>query len=308
MEITDSHHPNIQVNKMDGIKIFIVQNVESVTTTPPLYDRLYIRQTVEGDDTFIFVIDMGRIPAFGHWVYESVIYIPVYKRLKETNPTMKLMIGSYKPYKELYIHYFGLDMQDVVYSIPLGSTCMIPSPTYSLTRKDISREHQSLIENIIPSIYVNIKDGFTFFPREDTNNYEGNNHMKISFRSIVDFMDRTGIPYSVYNTSATSSLLEQIEKVQHSKVILIPDGSAFLVNGVFARDSIIYVVGRLCSKQHAILYPQIGYIVSLIESKNTVYYFQTDADCIEYLRSGIYKEPIYTESRGTLEFWNPTNC
>jgi len=46
----------------------------------------------------------------------------------------------------------------------------------------------------------------------------------------------------------------------------------------------------------------------LIESKNTVYYFQTDSDCIEYLRSGIYKEPIYTESRGTLEFWNTTNC
>ena len=117
-------------------------------------------------------------------------------------------------------------------------------------------------------------------------------------------MERTGIPYSIYNTTGVSELSDQIEKIQHSRVIIIPDGSAFLVNGMYATNSIIYVVGRLCSKEQAMIYPQIAHILQMIESKNIVYFFETDADCIEYLLTGMYTEPsaILKETM-TLERW-----
>ena len=300
MELTD----DLEIDKIDSIKIFTVKNVATVQTKPPLHNRIYITKTSDSLESHIFIIDTGFLPAFGHWVQESVIYIPTYKRLKEKYPSLKLMVGQFKPYKELYTRYYGIDTTDILYEIPPGSTWSIPSPICCLSRKDICYEHRALLDGLVPQLPPCIKDGFTFFPRQETYNYEGNNHKVIAFDSIIHFMERTGIPYSIYNTTGVSELSDQIEKIQHSRVIIIPDGSAFLVNVMYATNSIIYVVGRLCSKEQAMIYPQIAHILQMIESKNIVYFFETDADCIEYLLTGMYTEPsaILKETM-TLERW-----
>jgi hypothetical protein len=300
MELSD----DLEIDRVDSIKVFTLKNIATVRTKPPLHNTVYITKTTESNDSHIFIIDTGFIPAFGHWVYESVIYIPTYKRLKEKYPTLKLMVGQFKPYKELYTRYYGIESSDILYEIIPGSTCLIPSPICCLSRKDISNEHRLLLDGLAPPYIPCTKDGFTFFPRQETYNYEGNNDKVIGFDSIIHFMERTGIPYSVYHTTAVRDLSDQIEKIQKSRVIIIPDGSAFLVNGIYATNSIIYVVGRLCSKDQAMIYPQIAHILQRIESKNTLYFFETDADCIEYLLTGIYTEPstILKETM-TLERW-----
>jgi len=245
------------------------------------------------------VIDVGMIPAFGHWVFESAIYIPIYLRLKRIYTDMKLMVGEYKSYKPLFAEYYGVEDNDILYSIPPGSLCTIPSPL-SLTSKNVCERHRRLLDRLVIPITIE-KYEYTLFPRQ-TENYPGNN-TSISYDPIIEYIDRVGIKYSVYYTSTVSNLSKQISKIKHSRVIIIPDGSAFLVNGLFASNSIIYVVGRLCSEEQSMLYPQIKYILHIIQTRNSVYWFETCSDFIEFLKTGIYVQPIFKIRNRTLESW-----
>jgi hypothetical protein len=190
--------------------------------------------------------------------------------------------------------------EDILYEVPEGSTCIIPPPL-SLTCKGINELHRRLIKNILIP-HNKIGTEFLIFPRNRYNNYEGNN-TKLSYSELISFIDRTGIPYFVYDTSTTKELSSQINLVQQAKVLVIPDGSAFLVNGLFASNSTIYVVGRLCSEEQSMLYPQIQYILNIIKRRNSVYWFKTCSEFIEFLKTGIYVQPIFKLRNATLESW-----
>jgi len=298
LELTDSIHPHTYVDSIDSVKLFTVPNVSTVTTKPPLYDTLYITKCSLHRPP-LFVIDVGMIPAFGHWVFESVIYIPIFLRLKRIYRDMKLMVGEYKTYKPLFAEYYGVDPDDILYSIPPGSVCTIPSPL-SLTSKEVCERHRRLFDRMVIPMTIE-KYEYTLFPRQ-TENYPKNN-TSISYEPIIEYIDRVGIKYSVYHTSSVTDLTKQISKVQRSRVIIIPDGSAFLVNGLFASNSTIYVVGRLCSEEQSMLYPQIKYILDLIKKRNRVCWFQSCSEFIEFLKTGIYVQPIFKIRNRTLESW-----
>jgi capsular polysaccharide biosynthesis protein len=210
------------------------------------------------------------------------------------------MVGRYKPYKELFCKYLNVKDEDILYEVPEGSTCIIPPPL-SLTCKGINELHRRLIKNILIP-HNKIGTEFLIFPRNRYNNYEGNN-TKLSYSELISFIDRTGIPYSVYDTSTTKELSSQINLVQQAKVLVIPDGSAFLVNGMFSSCT-IYVVGRLCSLEQAKIFPQINYILDLILERNKVYWFSRQSDFIKFIQTGEYKEPTFIDRPNrTLECW-----
>ena len=253
----------------------------------------------------VFVIDQGILPAFGHWVFESVIHIPEYLRLKVKTPTMKIMVGTYKPYKPLYTNYFHIDLTDILYEVPEGSSCIYPSKKLLLDSPHVSELHRELIQGILPESQSQneIQTEYSIFPRQKTHNYKGND-IPISYKAIIDYIDRVGIPYTIYHTSTVKDLSSQIDQVRRSKVLIIPDGSAFIVNGLFASNVTIYVVGRICTEEQAMIYPQISYLLDIIKKKNRVYWFKKDTEFIEFLRTGIYKAPHFKKPEGkTLERW-----
>jgi hypothetical protein len=252
----------------------------------------------------VFIIDQGILPAFGHWVFESVIHIPEYIRLKVKNPTMKLMVGAYKPYKLLYTKYFQIDSSDILYEIPEISERIYPTCIPLLESLEVSDLHRELIQGILPPVSNDIiQTEYSIFPRQDKYNYKGND-IPICYKAIIDYIDRVGIPYTIYHTSIVKDLLFQIDQVRRSKVLIIPDGSAFIVNGLFASNVTIYVVGRICTEEQAMMYPQIAYLRDLIKKKNQVYWFKKDTDFIEFLKTGIYIKPHFKKQQGkTLERW-----
>jgi hypothetical protein len=300
LELTDSIHPHTYVDTIESVKLFTVPNVSTITTKPPLYNKLYITKCPLHRPP-LFVIDVGMIPAFGHWVFESAIYIPIYLRLKRIYPDMKLMVGEHKTYKSIFARYYGVHSDDILYSIPPGSLCTIPSPITSLTHGHICERHRRLIQGISVLNDSKHKYEYTLFPRQ-TENYPGNN-TSISYVPIIDYIDRVGITYSVYNTSTVMDFSEQLSKIQSSRVIIIPDGSSFLVNGFYASNSTMYVVGRLCSEEQSMLFPQIEYIKNLILSRNKVYWFKSCTEFIEFLKTGIYVEPTFKYRNRSLESW-----
>ena len=86
MEVSD----DLDIDKIDSIKVFTLKNVATVQSKAPLHNTLYITKATEQIESHVFIIDTGFLPAFGHWVQESVIYIPTYKRLKEKLVCLKL--------------------------------------------------------------------------------------------------------------------------------------------------------------------------------------------------------------------------
>ena len=300
IDSTDSIDRYIFVDRLDLIDLLTVPNVKSISTKPPFYDKLYIKQAPPSHSRPVFVIDVGMIPAFGHWVFESAIYILTYLRIKAIYSNLKLMVGTYKPYKKLFCKYLNVKDEDILYAIPQGSTCIIPPPL-SLTSKSVSDLHRSLIKNMLIPHSVTSTE-FLIFPRNRENNYDGNN-THVPYSELISCIERTGIPFRVYDTSTTMNLSSQINLVQQAKVFVIPDGSAFLVNGMFSSCT-IYVVGRLCSLEQAKIFPQIKYILDLILERNKVYWFSNQTDFIQFIQTGEYKEPIFIDRPNrSLERW-----
>lgn len=53
---------------------------------------------------YYLIIDTKDYDAFGHWVFESAIYIPFYIKLKEIYPNIKIHLKSKKKFKDIFLN------------------------------------------------------------------------------------------------------------------------------------------------------------------------------------------------------------
>jgi hypothetical protein len=93
-------------------------------------------------DNYYFIADTLYYEAFGHWVLETGIYLPLFITLKKTYPNLKLVLRSKRMFKKLFCDFFGI--KDVVYSLEANNVCFFPSPISALNDKSISDEFKKL--------------------------------------------------------------------------------------------------------------------------------------------------------------------
>ena len=95
-------------------------------------------------DNYYFIADTLYDEAFGHWVLETGIYLPLFITLKKTYPNLKLVLRSKRMFKKLFCDFFGI--KDVVYSLEPNNVCFFPSPISALNDKSISNLYYKAIE------------------------------------------------------------------------------------------------------------------------------------------------------------------
>jgi hypothetical protein len=239
---------------------------DTVTTTiatkePQLY---YILETVYHD-------------AFAHWVYETAIYLHLFK----FDGKIVLRNHPERTYKKLFLSLYGISEEYIVWSnsdqIPENNNICKISKSFCLN--DTNRDNipkfnvlvDSFFNSILPETITERRKekllNHLFLPRNKVQNYVANDRV-MNYQSFYQHI--SGIDYLEYDTQETKDFKEQIKLLQSAKNVYLDYGSSFLVNGLFCDNSNIYITGK--SDQH-LLYPLLTELFTIIQKKNIVTFF-----------------------------------
>ena len=225
-------------------------------------------------DNYYFIADTLYDEAFGHWVLETGIYLPLFITLKKTYPNLKLVLRSKRMFKKLFCDFFGI--KDVVYSLEPNNGCFFPSPISALNDKSISDEFKKqtrIFRNYFTPTST-VEHEFVILPRQIKENYAPNDR-KISFQNLINYL---GERARILNTDEITKLEDQINIVNSGKNICLSEGSPFDVNSLFCKNKTIYIVDvSETFKQQREIYSKSKFILELHkENNNIIYISQTE--------------------------------
>jgi hypothetical protein len=260
---------------MNDIKYNFIDNAISYKITDHSKKEFDIKisnleTNLEKNNYYILEWDADSSSAFAHWVYECAVYIPYYLELKKKIPNLKIYITNKKKFKDIFLEYLGVEINDIVYSIELPNTCVFHE-FISLGLSFVSDEYKIILDNFLnyfPKKYEK-ENNILFMPRQVKENYIGNNRVyntKDHEELIIGFDENN----KILHTDNIEKLEDQIKMVQNSKTIIVTDGSPALVNIIFAKSCDIIILNSNFFINHLITYSLIKYIVEQIVEKNEI--------------------------------------
>lgn len=252
-------------------RIIAVNNVESYKYDEQNFNawHLTIRSFEEVAENRYFIIDTHFHDAFAHWFFESATYLPAFLELRRQIPNLKLHLKSHRKYKTVICKYFNITEADIEYGLRGPNTCYFPAPITAFNEQVCTDEFVRLVSNLrayFPNAPQLRCRGRLFLPRQKTDNFTPHNKDRIqNFEDIEKHMAN-----DVIYTDTFQSFADQVSAVQSTDILVIPDASAFLVNGFFMNAAKIVVLGNVTDYQ-ATHFPKYGHVNHLIVSTNHVH-------------------------------------
>jgi len=192
--------------------------------------------------------------AFYHWVFEDCIYIEDYYKLKKEIPNLKIHIGNNKDFKRIFLKYLQVNSEDIVCDLEPINTCYFsdtlhinPSKLFSnvLTEQYIKEKLYNFIKYFEPLKMENIQKTIPILllPRQKKENYNGNNreYFTDNIEEIILLLDNKN---KILNTDIITDLNNQINIIRSAHIIIVTDGSPFIINSIFAYNSHIICIGN----------------------------------------------------------------
>jgi hypothetical protein len=271
---------------VDGVGFDIKHNVKSITTDVNTSLNTYETYTEQISicPKIFFIFETPYHSAFGHWVFESAIFLPYVKNF----PSARLLVNANpkRDYKHLFFNLFDIHADMVQYmdnvgneeniyqNIPKDNICIIIRNFTWNNKTEKSRDATSLkLYNELLIKFRQIIDIHTpkytehlFLPRNTTQNYVYNDKV-IDYTKIMNLL--SGKEYISYNTMETTDFKKQIALVSSAKNIYLDFGSNYQVNGFFSKQSTIYCINKM---EFQLSFPFLAAIVHIIEKENTVIY------------------------------------
>ena len=253
---------NFQFNILKNVKNEYI----NINTSNKRYD--YYTDNVDSslNTNYFLLFETCFDSAFGHWVFESAVFLPLYKKIKEqfSDKSIKILVKQNpgRKYKKLFFDALDIKEEDIYFmdnkivhsnnvcydNIPINNYCIscdnycINNTNYS--NADISKYkiillqfHQYILSNV--NIDYNKKIKFLFLPRNNVENYAPNDR-KINYSSVYKLLENK--QYIEYNTFETNKLKEQIQLLLSSENIYLDFGASFHVNGFFCKNSTINII------------------------------------------------------------------
>ena len=241
----------------------------------------------ESENYYFIIENQFGSDAFAHWCFESAIYVPLFLVLKKNYPNIKLVMYSYKNFKKLFLEKLGVSVlditsgdrsgsditvrkNDIVYELHTNNTCFFVKPT-SLNQKNIDTYYKDKVD-----IFCNLLNygeeknkirDIIMLPRQKLENFKPNDRVYNTEKLEEKLKNRA----EIMHTDKITNLYTQINSIKESKNIILTDGSPFLDNGIFAKNSNIYIIGNItpCQSQ---TFPKLNYIISKISMQNKIFY------------------------------------
>ncbi len=237
---------------------------------------------------FILDNDQGN-EAFAHWVYESAIYLPIYKELKKIYPNLKIFLKSEKKFKKLFFDFFDIDAVDTCTELQKNNISIFYRPMTSLNDKELDTMLMKQILYFIGFFRCESlkSNDVLFMPRQKIENFKPNDR---SYDTECLEKEIINNNWRILHTDTVTCLRDQIKQVNESKIVVLTDGSPLLVNGIFARDSLILIIGNVTYEQFH-LYPKMKFIskcITEINNNKIMYTINKQIASVskKYLKSG----------------------
>ena len=278
---------------INNITFDIKKNVKDVFTdvNTGVKTYSYHEEKIEicDDETNIFFLfEVPFHEAFGHWVFESAIFLPFVKDFIYLSKNFYILVNknNERKYKKIFFNLFDIKDKNIYYmdnidtyisdisykNIPKNNICII-CRNFHLNQNNITEQciekYTYLLDNFY-DIIMKYKDNISkeiehlFLPRSKVENYEPNDYRQYEYHKIYTILK--GKEYIVYDTMNTNDFNEQIKLLQKSKNIYTNFGSSFLVNGFFSSNSNIYLINKI--ETHIRDYIMKRLIISIIEKRN----------------------------------------
>jgi hypothetical protein len=250
---------------LDSYKLFTVQQVLKYSYEN--FNSWNIEVSNGTIENYYFIIDTQYDEAFGHWIFESAIYLPIFKELQKLYPKIKLVLKTKKTFKTLFCSFFEIEP---VYTLQSQNLCIFPTPLSALNDKHITDEWKQYVCNFRKLFqkesairYENI-----VMPRQVKENFIHNDR-QYNFESLIKQLQ----PY-ILNTDQITELKDQMSIIQSGKNIYLSEGSPFLVNGLFCKNKNIFIVYPRITLHQEHEYIKMKFIFDLHREFNTVSYLQ----------------------------------
>lgn len=230
---------------------------------------------------YFIIENQGGSDAFAHWCFESAIYLPIFKELQKFCPCLKLVLKSMKNFKKLFLEKLEINMSDVCLDKDLldnpFNICYFISPT-SLNEKSCTNHYISYVDDFCELITEGFPEIHTrdiiMLPRQKLENFKPNDRVYDTEKLEQLLVSKNRL---VLHTDTITSLDQQINTIRSAKNIILTDGSPFFVNGIFAKNSNIIIIGNITPWQIS-TFPKLQYIVKKITDLGNTYRYSSGND------------------------------
>jgi hypothetical protein len=176
-----------------------------------------------------------------------------------------------------------------VYDIITPNLFIFPKPIGSWNKQKVDPHHRKLIYNFFTIFreymypQVNTYEDIVL-PRQTKENLVSNDSNEPLLYTITKFKNNNK-NFLILHTDNIVDIRDQIKILSHCKNIIVVDGSALLVNGLFVKDKTFHVPTRLVTQSQSHTYPQLAYVLEcsrLLNNNNIVYYPSEQVFCQVY--------------------------
>jgi hypothetical protein len=199
-------------------------------------------------------IDSPHDESFGHWVFESAIFL--------SDPKVKgkkIMLTTKKTYKLIFCSYFGFN--EIEYGEQRQTLTLMDNPVPPEYPMMLSRFCTQFSSSVIPDV------DFVIMPRQTKENYRPNDR-PCPVTPFLNVFKKSSRTYRIVDTDNITSLQEQIDLVNSGRTIILTDGSPANVNGILAYGKTIYVVRDGQLEEQIRRFPMLQLIHSEIAKRN----------------------------------------
>lgn len=294
--INNSSDNIFPVEKIEEINVYTVKNVTSYKYHNKGYDILSNNNILNSEyHYFIFEISaQDSSDAFGHWIIECAILLPIFKKIKSTHSNIKLHLHTRKQFKTLFLNHFNIKENDISYILEPNNKCFVAEPfTFFDNKPDSSLNfslhfslHFRYVVNFFKSIRPELlpeKDiDILFLPRQTKENFCGNNRIH-NTKQLEDAILSMNNCY-ILHTDNITDLKDQINLILRAKNIIVTDGSPYLINSLISLNANIICLGNIVLSQIS-SFTEMRMVQTIIELNNKVTTIQEDFYTFESVKN-----------------------
>jgi len=224
----------------------------------------------EHPNDYYLVLDTQGSHALFHWVAECMIFLPLYIELKKQYPTLKIIFKEKAEYHSIILEYYNILSSDILYQIENNNNvCFFPLPITALLNSDFDDDY-ILYANVfidwLNNIHFDKTINHLIMPRQILQNSIANPRTH-NCEDIISNMPNA----TVFHTDQLKTFYDQHRLVKSSKIIMVTDGSAFVFNGLLAKDSTILVLGDIICEQGRNSKKMQFYIDKITSQNNVIF-------------------------------------
>jgi hypothetical protein len=235
---------------IDDYMLYEVNYVDQIGVKPREnygWDVSYYEHDAGPIDTVYFCVDAIYNETWGHWVEESAIYLLLFAKLKKIYPTLKLYSLKKKLFKAAMYRAFDITEDDVVYSISTRQNkCIFPHYISLADHRlpfQFERHMSNFYKYIVNKCPTKEKDiDILYLPRGAKENSKGTDRTVPVQHMLIEFLSQ--MPnVKILFTDETQNMIDQWDMVRRAKTLIVNEGSNQALNGYFAYNTKIVILG-----------------------------------------------------------------